>query len=95
MGRAEVSIRGYAEATKAYRKALALNPENSTAWFDLGMAYLSNLEQDSRTLAGMTPPSGYSEALFAESLAEQHRYVEATMQYASALNAESQPPCLR
>ena len=94
LGRAEVSLKEYAEATNAYRKALLLDPENSRAWFDAGMAYLSDLENDSRSLAEMTPANGYSEALFAESLAEQRRYVEATTQYLSAIDAQSQPPCL-
>jgi tetratricopeptide (TPR) repeat protein len=95
LGRAEVSLNDYFEATDEYRKALVLDPENSTAWFDAGMAYLSNLEKDSRTLAEITPYNGYSKALFAESLAEQHRYVEAATQYVSALGAQPQPPCLR
>jgi tetratricopeptide (TPR) repeat protein len=95
LGGAEVSLKDYAEAANAYRKALLLDPENSTAWFDVGMAYLSNLEKDSRTLAEINPPSGYSKALFAESLAEQHRYIEAATQYVSALDAQPQPPCLR
>jgi tetratricopeptide (TPR) repeat protein len=95
LGRAEFSLKDYAEATNAYRKALRLDPENSTAWFDVGMAYLSNLEKDSRTLAEITPPTGYSKALFGDSLAEQHRYVEAATQYLSALDAQPKPPCLR
>ena len=59
------------------------------------IAYLSKLERDLRTLAETTPPSAYSKALFAESLADQHRYVEAATQYVSALDTQPQAPCLR
>ena len=33
LGRAQVSLKDYAEATNAYRKALLLDPVNNTAWF--------------------------------------------------------------
>lgn len=93
IGRAESSLRDYAAATAAYQRALALDSKNGPAWFDLGMTYLAQVEQNSLTLSAK--PTSFRSALFAESLAGQRRYLEAVEQFSDALNEKPQAPCLQ
>ena len=58
------------------------------------MAYLDHVEEDARKLSTEGRNSSYAEALYAESMARQSRYIEATDSLKKAIAARPQPPCL-
>jgi tetratricopeptide (TPR) repeat protein len=93
LGRAYSALREYVPAIQAFRRAVRLDPGGSSAWFDLGIAQLDQVEGDARALAGAYPDTPYAKALFADSLVKQSRYREAATEYKSVLGAKDQPPC--
>jgi len=94
LGRAYTALGKYPLAAQAYKHAVDLNPKLSSTWFSLGIAYLDQMEVDSRKLTSKDQSSPYAKALFAESLDRQSRYAEAAKIYMSVLDVKPQPPCL-
>jgi tetratricopeptide (TPR) repeat protein len=95
LGRAYSSLGEFRPAIDELRRTIRLDPGQSSAWFALGIAYLRQVEEDSRALTSEDATSSYAKALFAESLVKQARYKEAAGLYKSVLDAKDQPPCMR
>jgi tetratricopeptide (TPR) repeat protein len=94
LGRAYSSAGNFPAAAKEFARATELDPKQSDAWLGQGMAYLDQVEVDARTLSTVGPHSAYAQALYAESMAHQARYIEATDAFRNAIAAQPQPPCL-
>jgi len=94
LGRAYATLGKYLLAAQAYKHVIDLNPKQSSTWFSLGIAYLDQMEADSRKLSSKDQSSPYAKTLFAESLDKQSRYAEAAKIYISVLDVKPQPPCL-
>ena len=94
LGRAYYSLGENVAAIREFRRAISLDPKQSSAWFDLGIAQLSQVEADARTMTGTNADTSYAKALFAGSLVKQSRYKEAADLYKSILAANDQPPCM-
>jgi tetratricopeptide (TPR) repeat protein len=94
LGRAYTALSKYSLAAHAYRHAADLNPKQSSTLFALGIAYLDQVEADSRRMSSGDQNSPYVKALFAESLDKQSRYAEAVRIYKSIIDLKPQPPCL-
>ena len=94
LGRAYSSLQEYSLAAHEFAQVTRLDPKQSSAWFSLGIAYLHHVETDARTVSEKHHDSPYAKTLYAESLVNQSRYVEATDVYKSVLAANSQIPCL-
>jgi tetratricopeptide (TPR) repeat protein len=95
LGRAWSSLGEYPNAIREYRRALRIDPKQSSTWFDLGIAQLDQVEADARAMTGQNADSSYAKALYAESLVKQSRYKEADALYKSILAGGDQPPCMR
>lgn len=95
LGRAYNSLDEYAPAVREFRRTLRIDPKQSSAWFDMGIAQLDQVENDARAMISRYSDSSYAKALFAESLVKQSRYKEAAGSYKDGLAASDQPPCLR
>lgn len=95
LGRAYISARKYAAAVPELTRALNLNPKLGTAWFDLGIAQLDEVESDARTISEENKKSPFAGALYAESLVKQARFGEAVSLYKTLLDVQPQPPCMR
>ena len=93
-GRAYTALGKYLLAAQAYKHVVDMNPKLSSTWFSLGIAYLDQMEVDSRKLSSKDQSSPYAKTLFAESLDKQLRYSEAAKIYMSVLDVKPQPPCL-
>lgn len=93
LGLAYASLRDYIAAGTAYRRALDLDPTNSSAWFDFGAAALNEVEVDGRMLSGGAPNSTYTQALYAESLGKQLRFKEAITAMQSVLATDRHFAC--
>ena len=94
LGRAYTALGKYLLAAQAYKHVVDVNPKLSSTWFSLGIAYLDQMEVDSRNLSSKDQSSPYTKTLFAESLDKQSRYAEAAKIYMSVLDVKPQPPCL-
>ncbi|MGA7156174.1 MAG: tetratricopeptide repeat protein [Acidobacteriaceae bacterium] len=94
LGRAYSALGKYSLAALEFKQAIGLNPKLSSAWFALGIAYLDQIEADSRDMSTEDASSSYVKALFAESLDKQSRFPEAIRTFKSAIEIEPQPPCL-
>jgi tetratricopeptide (TPR) repeat protein len=94
LGRAYSSLQEYSLAAHEFAQVTRLDPKQSSAWFSLGIAYLHQVETDARTVSEKHHDSPYAKTLYAESLVNQSRYVEATDVYKSVLAANTQIPCL-
>jgi tetratricopeptide (TPR) repeat protein len=94
LGRAYTSLGEYQLAGQQLRRAIHIDPKQSSAWFTLGIVYLRQVETDSRTMTGEKPDSAWSKALFAEALMKQSRYKEAADLYRDLLASPDQPPCM-
>ncbi len=95
LGRAYSSLAEYPQAIHEFQRTIHIDPNQSSAWFAIGITYLHQVEADSRTMTGEDSNSAYAQALFAESLVKQSRFKEATTFYQTALSAADQPPCLQ
>ena len=95
LGRAYNSLGEYASAVREFSRTLRIDSKQSSAWFDMGIAQLNQVENDSRTMTSHYADNSYAKALFAESLVKQSRYNEAAGLYKDVLAATDQPPCLR
>ncbi|QNI33565.1 tetratricopeptide repeat protein [Alloacidobacterium dinghuense] len=94
LGRAYFSLQEYSLAAHEFANVTHLDPKQSTAWFSLGIAYLDQVEADARIMSEKDQDSPYAKALFAESLANQSRYLEAVDLYKNVIASNSQPPCM-
>ena len=94
LGRAYSSLGEYAHAIRELRRAIHLDPQRDSAWFDLGIAQLDLVEVDARVMTGKYADTSYAKAIYAESLVKQARYKEASELYRSILAAVDQPPCM-
>jgi tetratricopeptide (TPR) repeat protein len=94
LGRAYSSAGNFPAAAKAFARAAELDPRQSDAWLGAGLAYLDQVEVDARKLSTDAPRSAYAQALYAESMTRQARYIEATDAFRKAIAAQPQPPCL-
>jgi len=95
LGRAYSSLGEYTEAIRELHRAIRIDPQQGSAWFDLGIAQLDLVEEDARAMTGKYADTSYAKALYAESLVKQARYKEAADLYSSILAAADQPPCMR
>ena len=93
LGRAYSSQGRFLLAARAFERTLHLDSENGSAWFDLGIALLDQVEEDARRVAADDRESPYAKTLYAESLIKQARYNEAADVYKSILAIKPQPPC--
>jgi len=94
LGRAYSSAGDFPAAAREFTRAIQLDPKQSDAWLGRGMAYLDHVEEDARKLSTEGRNSSYAEALYAESMARQSRYIEATDSFKKAIAAQPQPACL-
>jgi tetratricopeptide (TPR) repeat protein len=94
LGRAYSAAGNYPAAAREFTRATELDPKQSNAWLGEGMAYLDQVEEDARKLSTDGPHSSYAQALYAESMARQSRFIEATDGFKKAIAAQPQPPCL-
>ena len=94
LGRAYSSAGNFPAAAKAFARAAELDPRQSDAWLGEGLAYLDQVEVDARKLSTDAPNSAYAQALYAESMTRQARYVEAADAFRKAIAVQPQPPCL-
>ena len=94
LGRAYSSAGKFPAAAREFSRAIELDPKQSDAWLGQGMAYLDQVEEDARKLSTDGPHSSYAQALYAESMTRQARYIEATDSFRKAIGAQPQPPCL-
>jgi tetratricopeptide (TPR) repeat protein len=94
LGRAYSSAGNFPAAAKGFARAAELDPRQSDAWLGEGLAYLDQVEVDARKLSTDAPHSAYAQALYAESMTRQARYIEATDAFRKAIAAQPQPPCL-
>jgi tetratricopeptide (TPR) repeat protein len=94
LGRAYSAAGKFSAAAREFTRATELDPKQSDAWLGEGMAYLDQVEEDARKLSTEGPHSSYAQALYAESMARQSRYIEAADGFRRAIAAQPQPPCL-
>jgi tetratricopeptide (TPR) repeat protein len=94
LGRAYSAAGKFPAAAREFARATELNPKQSDAWLGRGMAYLDQVEVDARKLSTDAPHSAYAQALYAESMAGQSRYLEAADSFKKAIAGQPQPPCL-
>lgn len=94
LGRAYSSLGQPYLAAREFNHAVQLNPQQSSAWFALGISYLDQVEADARKMSTEDKNSTYANALFAESLAKQSRYKEARDLYKTILVSKVTPPCM-
>lgn len=95
LGRAYSSLEEWRPAIHELRRAIQIDPRQSSAWFALGIVYLDQLESDSRTMTERYATSSYAGTLYAESLVKQSRYKQAASLYKTILAASDQPPCIQ
>ena len=94
LGRAYSSAGKFPAAEREFGRAIELDPKQSDAWLGEGMAYLDQVEEDARKLSTDGPDSSYAQALYAESMTRQARYLEAEDSFRKAIGVRPQPPCL-
>jgi len=94
LGRAYAALGKPDQAAAEFRHVLNLNPQESPAWFSLGIAYLDEVESAARQMSSIHKQSPYAKALYAESLVKQVRYLEADDLYKGILATEQRPPCM-
>jgi tetratricopeptide (TPR) repeat protein len=93
LGRAYLSVSNFAQARSAFERAVALDGNNSSAWFAFGLAAIDEVEADGRRLSAEGSNSAWAKALFAESLQEQSRFKEAVSQEQAVLAADPRFHC--
>ena len=95
LARSEFALKRYPSAVQEYSAAIKQHADLSAAWFERGISYLEWVEKDADTISHEANESAYANALFAESLAEQHRYAQAADVYRNVLLTSNRPPCIR
>jgi tetratricopeptide (TPR) repeat protein len=95
LARAQFALTHYSAAVEAYSEAIEQSGDSSAAWFGRGISYLEWVEKDAEALSQRDNQSPYAQALFAESLVEQHRDAQAIDAYKAVVIAANRPPCIR
>ena len=93
LGKTYLSLRNFAAAKSAFRRAVALDEKNSSAWFAFGVAVLDEVEADGLKLSAENADSVWAKALFAESLQEQLRSREAISEEQAVIVRDQHFPC--
>jgi tetratricopeptide (TPR) repeat protein len=93
LGRAYSSLGNLGAARDAYLRALALDPQNSSAWYSLGIAALKEVDANGRKLSADGATSAYAHALFTESLEEQGRFGQAKTEAQAVLASDAHFEC--
>jgi tetratricopeptide (TPR) repeat protein len=92
LGQAYAGIGNMRLAINSYQSANDVDPQNADTWYHLGVTYLEQVEADARILLTRHKDSGYVQALLADTLAEQHAFVQAADTYKKVLSLSSFPP---
>jgi tetratricopeptide (TPR) repeat protein len=88
------SVLGHGEkATELYWKAVQMAPNQGSAWFDLGTAYLRQLENDARLMISTYGDSAYVKLRSAEVLADEGNLIDAEEAYKAAIALPPPVPC--
>jgi tetratricopeptide (TPR) repeat protein len=85
MGRAYLLVKDFGAAKRAFLRSIALNGENSSAWFGLGIAALDVVEADGWRLSKEGANTVWAKALMADSLRSQLRLKEAASEVQAVL----------
>jgi tetratricopeptide (TPR) repeat protein len=93
LGQAYLALKDFGAARGAFQQAVALDAKNSSAWFDLGVVALDEVEADGWKLSTENANSVWAKALFAESLQEQLRFKEAVSQEQAVIALDPRFPC--
>ena len=94
LGRAYFAAGKFASAAHEFTQASTLDPKLGAAWYGQGVALLTQVEADARTMSIENKTSSFAGALYAESLEKQARFGEAAGVYRSLLTSQAQPPCM-
>ncbi|MEO8870249.1 MAG: tetratricopeptide repeat protein [Granulicella sp.] len=81
LGRVYTALHRPHAAATAYATAAKNDPTNQSAWYGLGLASITLIEQDGGTLATYAPDSVWARALYADDLLQQGRTTEALDTY--------------
>ena len=88
------SVLGHGEkATELYWKAVQMAPNQGSGWFDLGTAYLRQLENDARLMISTYGDSAYVKLRSAEVLADEGNLIDAEEAYKAAIALPPPVPC--
>jgi tetratricopeptide (TPR) repeat protein len=80
-------------ATELYWKAAQLAPHEGGPWFDLGTAYLQQVENDARLMTSAYGDSAYVKLRAAEILAEEGKLIDAEEAYKTAIALTPRVTC--
>ena len=88
------SVLGHDEkATELYWDVVQMAPNQGSTWFDLGTAYLRQLENDARLMTSSYGDSAYVKLRSAEVLAEEGNLIDAEEAYKAAIALPPPVPC--
>lgn len=93
LGRAYVHERDFVAAESAFRRVLAIDAMNSSAWFALGVAAINVVEMRSWELSNEAASSAWAKSLFADALYKQSRVQEAISEEQAVLATDPAFPC--
>jgi len=91
LGQAYAGIGKTRLATDSYLRVVQLDPKNADGWFHLGVSYLEQVEDDSRSLVARHKDSAFVQTLVADSFAEQRVLIQAADAYKKALTLPTFP----
>lgn len=93
LGKAHALLGHNESATELYWKAVQLAPNEGGPWFDLGTAYLQQLENDARLMTSSYGDSALVKLRSAEVLAEEGKLIDAEEAYKTAVSSTPPVPC--
>lgn len=91
LGRAYTATGRTRLAVAEYLRAVRADSRIADSWYQLGIAYLEQVEADARILLARHKDSGYFHALVGDTFAEQGAFIQAAEAYKAALNSRSFP----
>ena len=93
LGKTHAQLGHSERAIELYWNVVHLDPNQGSAWFDLGTAYLQQLENDARLMTSSYGDSVYVKLRLAEVLAEQGKLIDAEEAYKTAIAMTPPVPC--
>jgi tetratricopeptide (TPR) repeat protein len=87
---AHFALKHFYPAAKVYQREVKLRPDDSDAWFGMGLCYEHMAEDTSRRLSEVAGQSPFNQRLLGEFMLEQDNGVEAEEAFNRALNAASE-----